>query len=94
LFLLANKFIYYIRLGLELLLFLLIFSFGSDDLNCKMGDLFDEEGSCLADVESILVPVQLTQNGTMLQHEHCLLSLSSELEEIQRNWLNDHHWSF
>ena len=59
---------------LSLVLFL-VFPSGLDDLCGHMGDLFHERRRRLGYIESILVPIELAQNGAMLEHQDSLLPL-------------------
>lgn len=50
------------------------------DLPCYVCYFVDQKGCGLRNIEGVLMPVQLTKNGAVLQHQHCLLPLSSILQ--------------
>lgn len=60
----------------------LVLSLSTDDLCCHVGDLFDEQRCRLGYVKSVLMPIKLTQDGAMLQHQDCLLPLSSVFQVV------------
>ena len=61
----------------------LVFSFGLDLDDGYLSDLLQEYSTGLGYLKGFLVAVQLTQDCTMLKHQHSLLSLSCVLQVVE-----------